>query len=150
MSLPLELALSVTFPSFEHDLLDDIYNATHSPLISGLALESLFRFCAALVQADNQITTRIVSNLVISSEKAQKAETSPANVAKCVALIVKSERGVAAGIIAEYAKHLKVNTSNSYLLGPTDVHHFLQKGTKSKPLLVTLSLLIVSELGRFT
>ena len=118
-------------------------------MASGLALETLLHFYAPLVQAVNQTATHIVPNIVVSAEKAPKAETSPANVAKCIALIVKSERGVAAGIIAEYGKHLKVNTSNSYLLGPTDVHHFLQKGTKSKPSLVILSLLIVSELGRF-
>ena len=130
MSLLLELAPSVTFPEVEHDLLNDIYNVTHSPLISGLALESLFRFYAALVQADNQIATHIVPNLVISAEKAPKAETSPANVAKCVAQVVKTERGVAAGTIAEYGKHLKVNTSESHLLEHTDASHFCRREQK--------------------
>jgi len=114
-----------------------------------LAPESLLHFYAPLVQAVNQIATHIVPNIVVSAEKAPKAETSPANVAKYVALIVKSEHGVAAGMIVEYGKHLKVNTSDSYFLGPTDVHHFLQKGTKSKSLLVILRLLIVGELRRF-
>ena len=93
LSLLLELAPSVTFPEVEYDPLNNIYNATHPALISGLALESLFRFCAALVQADNQIATRIVPNLIISAEKAQKAEMSPANVAKCVTQLVKSDHG---------------------------------------------------------
>jgi len=130
LSLLLELAPSVTFPEVEHDLLNDIYNVTHSPLISGFALESLFRFYSSLVQADNQIATHVVPNLVISAEKAPRAESSPANVAKCVAKVVKSQLAVAAGTIAEYAKHLRPSH-------------------KSKPSLVTLSLLIMGELGRF-
>jgi len=72
---------------------------------------------------------------------------SPANVAKCVAPAMKSEHGVAAGIIAEYGKHLKVNTSDPHLLELTDANHILQKGTKAKPLLIILSLLM--NLGRF-
>jgi len=65
-------------------------------LISGLVLESLFRFCAAVFQAHNQIATHIVPNLVISAEKAPKAATIHVNVANC-AQVVKNERGVAAG-----------------------------------------------------
>lgn len=130
LSLLLELAPSITFPEVEHDLLNDVYNVTHSPLISGFALESLFRFFSSLVQADNQIATHVVPNLVISAENAPRAETNPANVAKCVAQVVKSQLAVAAGTIVEYAKYLKP----SY---------------KSKPSLVTLSLLIMGELGRF-
>jgi cullin-associated NEDD8-dissociated protein 1 len=130
LSLLLELAPAITFLEVEHDLLNDVYNVTHSPLISGAALESLFRFYSSLVQADNQIATHVVPNLVISSEKAPKAESNPSNVAKCVAQVVESEPDVAAGTIAEYSKYLK----------PT---------SKAKPSLVVLSLLIIGELGRF-
>ncbi|KAF8972524.1 armadillo-type protein [Flammula alnicola] len=130
LALLLELSPSITFPEVEHDLLNEIYNVTHSPLVSGVALESLFRFFAALVQADNQIATHVVPNLVISAEKAPKAESSPSNVAKCIAQVVKNQLGVAAGTIAEYSKYLK-------------------KTAKAKPSLVILSLLIVGELGRF-
>jgi cullin-associated NEDD8-dissociated protein 1 len=108
LALLLELAPSITFPEVEHDLLNDIYTVTHSPLVSGVALESLFRFFSALVQADNQIATHVVPNLVISAEKAPKAETSPSNVAKCIGQIVQSQLAVAAGTIAEYSKYLKV------------------------------------------
>ncbi|PPQ69227.1 hypothetical protein CVT25_006944 [Psilocybe cyanescens] len=130
LALLLELSPALTFPEVEHDLLTDIYAVAHSPLVSGVALDSLFRFFAALVQADHQIATHIVPNLVISAEKAPKAESSPSNVAKCIAQVVKNSLGVAAGTIAEYSKYLKPST-------------------KVKPSLVILSLLIIGELGRF-
>jgi cullin-associated NEDD8-dissociated protein 1 len=129
LSLLLELAPTSTFPEVERDLLNDIYNITHSHLISGVALESLFRFYSSLVQADNQIATHVVPNLVISADKAPKAESNPANVAKCIAQVVRSQPDVAAGTIAEYLKYLK--------------------SSKAKPSLVILSLLIIGELGRF-
>ena len=44
LALLLELSPSTTFPEVEHDLLNDIYTVAHSPLVSGVALESLFRF----------------------------------------------------------------------------------------------------------
>ena len=50
LSLLLELAAASTFPEVEHDLLKDIYSITHSPLISGVALESLFKFYTSLRQ----------------------------------------------------------------------------------------------------
>lgn len=108
LTLLLELSPSVTFPEVEHDVLNEIYAVAHSPLVSGVALESLFRFFAALVQADNQIATHVVPNLVISAEKAPKPESSPSNVAKCIAQVVKAQHNVAAGTIAEYSKYLKV------------------------------------------
>ena len=113
LALLLELSPAITFPEVEHDLLNDIYNVSHSPLISGVALESLFRFFAALVQADNQIATHVVPNLVLSAEKAPKSEVSPSNVAKCIAQVVRSQQGVAAGTIAEYSKYIKVCLFNS-------------------------------------
>ncbi|PPQ63540.1 hypothetical protein CVT24_004770 [Panaeolus cyanescens] len=130
LALLLELSPSTSFPEVEHDLLNDIYAVAHSPLVSGVALESLFRFFTALVQADNQIATHLVPNLVNTADKAPKAESSPGNVAKCVAQVVKSQLGIAAGTIAEYSKALK-------------------NPAKSKPSLVILSLSIVGELGRF-
>lgn len=108
LSVLLELSPSATFPQVEHNLLNDIYSVSHSPLISGVALDSLFRFFVSLVQADNQIATHIVPNLVFSAEKAPKFESSPTNVAKCIGHVVKSQLGVAAGTIAEYSKNLKV------------------------------------------
>ncbi|TFK71706.1 TIP120-domain-containing protein [Pluteus cervinus] len=130
LTLLLELSPSTTFPEVEKDLLPTIYRISHSPLVSGAALDNLLGFFSALVQADNQIATHVVPNLVIAVEKAPKAEASPTNVAKCIAQVVKSQQGVAAGTIAEYSKHIKPNS-------------------KAKPSLVILSLLIVGELGRF-
>ncbi|KAF8174733.1 armadillo-type protein [Pholiota molesta] len=116
VSLLLELAPSITFPEVEHDLLNDIYTVTHSPLVSGVASNR----------------DSCVPNLVISAEKAPKAETSPSNVAKCIGQIVQSQLAVAAGPLR--------NTLN--------ISRALE-ATKAKPSLVTLSLLIVGELGRF-
>ncbi|KAF9560250.1 TIP120-domain-containing protein [Agrocybe pediades] len=133
LALLLELSPATTFPEVEHDLLSDIYGIAHSPSISGVALESLFRFFAALVSADNQIATHVVPNLVFSAEKATptaKGGVSPSNVAKCIAQVVRSQQAVAAGTIAEYSKYIK-------------------KDTKATPSLVILSLLIIGELGRF-
>ncbi|KAJ7646186.1 armadillo-type protein [Mycena rosella] len=130
LALLLELAPTTTFPEIESDLLPDIYRIAHSPLVSGAALDSLLSFCGALVSADDQIATHLVPNLVIAVEKASRADASPSNVAKAVAQIVRSQQGIAAGTIAQYAKNIK-------------------KTSKAKPATVVLSLLILGELGRF-
>ncbi|KAG5641254.1 hypothetical protein DXG03_005660, partial [Asterophora parasitica] len=130
LALLLNLSPKTTFPVVEKDLLLDIYDISHSPLLSGAALDNLLAFFSALVQADDQISTHVVPNLVIFVEKAPKAEASPSNVARCIAQVVQSQHNVAAGTIAEYSKHLK-------------------NSSKAKPSLVVLSLLIVGELGRF-
>ncbi|KAJ6620154.1 armadillo-type protein [Mycena sp. CBHHK59/15] len=130
LALLLELAPTTTFPEIESDLLPDIYRIAHSPLVSGTALDALLTFFAALVSADDQIATHLVPNLVISVEKAPRADASPSNVAKAVAQIVRSQQAIAAGTIAQYAKNIK-------------------KTSKAKASTVVLSLLILGELGRF-
>lgn len=60
-------------------------------------------------EADNQIATHVVPNLVLAVEKAPKADASLSNVAKCIGGVVVAQRGVAAGTIAEFAKHLRVS-----------------------------------------
>ena len=77
LSLLLELAPASTFLEVEHDLLKEVYSVTHSPLISGVALESLFKFYASLVQADNQIATHVVPNLVFLPKKLQRLSQTP-------------------------------------------------------------------------
>ncbi|KAG6819791.1 hypothetical protein H0H93_008643 [Arthromyces matolae] len=130
LALLLNLAPKTTFPEIEKHLLTTIYEISHSPLFTTNALDSLLSFYAELVKADDQISTHVVPNLAISVEKAPKSEASPANVARCIAQIVKSQPNVAAGTIAEYSKNIK-------------------KSSKAKTSLVVLSLLIVGELGRF-
>ncbi|KII94441.1 hypothetical protein PLICRDRAFT_172091 [Plicaturopsis crispa FD-325 SS-3] len=131
LALLLELSPSTTFPEIEREILADIYAIAHSPLVSGVALEAVLAFFEALVQADNQIATHVVPSLVKSVESEGKSvATSYANVAKCVAGVVKSQQGVAAGTIAEFSKHLK-------------------KTSKAKTSHIVLSLLILGELGRF-
>ncbi|KAL6300990.1 TIP120-domain-containing protein [Sparassis latifolia] len=130
VALLLELAPSTTFPEVEQGLLSDIYIIAHSPLVSGAAFESVLAFFATLVEADMQIATHVVPNLVISIEQAPKAEASQSNVARCIGQVVKSQRGVAAGTIAEFTRHLK-------------------PASKAKPSQVVLSLLVMGEIGRF-
>jgi cullin-associated NEDD8-dissociated protein 1 len=109
LALLLELSPAKTFAPVERELLAEVYKIAPSPLVSGPALEALFNFLTALVHADNQIATHLVPNLVIIALKAPKADANPANVAKCVACIVKGFQGVAAGVIAEYSKNIKVS-----------------------------------------
>lgn len=106
----LELVPATTFLEVEHDLLKNIYDIAHSPLIAGVPFESVLEFFATLVQADMQIATHVVPNLVIAVDKAPKAEASQANVAKCIGQVVKCQQTVAAGTIAEFAKHLRVSS----------------------------------------
>lgn len=101
-------------------MLADIYRIAHSPLVSGAALDSLLAFFSALVQADRQIATHVVPNLVIGVEKSPKAEANPINVAKCVGQVVRSSQGVAAGTIAEYSKAVKVWFFVLSHLGPSE------------------------------
>ncbi|KAH7884046.1 armadillo-type protein [Phlebopus sp. FC_14] len=130
LSVLLELSPSATFPEVERELLADVYQIAHSPLVSGAALDSCLAFFSALVQADRQIATHVVPNLAIAVEKAPRLEANPTNVAKCIGQVVSSQQGVAAGTIAEYSKAIK-------------------KSSKAKTSSVVLSLLILGELGRF-
>ena len=126
LALLLELAPKATFPEVEREVLPDVYGIAHSPLLSGAPFESLLGFLAALVEADMQIATHVVPNLVASVEKAPKAEASLTNVAKCVGQVVISQRAVAAGTIAEFARHLKVcvlNRGKCYKLMGSIVAH---------------------------
>ena len=104
----LELAPTTTFPAVEREVLGDIYPIAHSPLVSGAALDALLSFFSALVQADLQIATHVVPNVVIAVDKAQRADANVMNVAKCVGEVVRSQQAVAAGTIAEYSRYIKV------------------------------------------
>lgn len=102
------LSPSSSFPEVERDLLQDIYTLTHSPLVSGVALDALLEFYANLVQADNQIASHAVLNVVSAVEKKSSKEVALGNVARCVARIAQAHQAIAAGTIAEYAKNIKV------------------------------------------
>lgn len=108
VALLLELAPTTTFPEVEHDILQEVYTVARSPLVAGAAFDSVLEFFAALVQADMQIATHVVPNLVLSIDKTTKTEASQANIARCIGQVVKCQQTVAAGTIAEFAKHLKV------------------------------------------
>lgn len=111
LALLLDLSPTETFTEIEREILPQAYIVAHSPLVSGAALDSVLTFFSSLARADAQIGNHVIPNLVISSEKAARAETSPGNVAKCVAGIVKVQHSIAAGVIAEYAKNIKVSCS---------------------------------------
>lgn len=107
LTLLLQISPDTTFPEVERDVLKDIYAMAQSPLVSGAALDALLGFFGALVEADNQIAAHVVPSLKISAEKAT-SEVSSANVAKCIAQIAKSQQAIAAGIIADFSKQIKV------------------------------------------
>lgn len=130
VALLLELSPKATYPEVESVLLTDIYDVAHSPLVAGAAFDSILAFFAALVEADMEVATHVVPNLAIAVEKAPKAEASQGNVARCIGQVVKAQRGVAAGTVAEFSKHLKPSS-------------------KARTSQIVLSLLVMGEVGRF-
>jgi cullin-associated NEDD8-dissociated protein 1 len=110
LTLLLQLSPSSVFPEIERDILKDVYVVSASPLVSGAALEAILGLFGALVEADNQIAPHVVPNLRINAEKATEGEVSQANVAKCIAQVVKSQQAIAAGTIAEFSKNIKVGS----------------------------------------
>ena len=114
IALLLRLAPSVTFPLVEREFLKDVSVISCSPLASGVALESLLSFYGSLVEADIQIASHVIPNLVSVAEKPPKSEVSYSNVAKCVAEVVKSQQGIAAGTISEFTRHLKVRLEHPF------------------------------------
>lgn len=114
-ALLLRLAPSVTFPLVERAFLKDVSAISCSPLASGVALESLLSFYGSLVEADMQIASHVIPNLVAVADKAPKSEVSYSNVAKCVAEVVKNQQGIAAGTISEFTRHLKVGLGYRFL-----------------------------------
>lgn len=114
LSLLLTLAPAVSFQEVERDVLQDAYNVTASPLVTGSGLEALLAFYGSLVEADDQIATHIVPSLIITLDRAPAGQRSPANVAKSLAQVVKSQPSVAAGTIAEFSKHVRVRFPSNY------------------------------------
>ena len=55
-----------------------------------------------------QIASHVIPNLVAVADKAPKSEVSYSNIAKCVAEVVKSQQGIAAGTISQFTRHLRV------------------------------------------
>jgi len=126
-ALLLQLSPKSTFPEVEREVLEDVYNIAYSPLTSGAALDSVLAFFGALVEADFQIATHVVSSLTRGTPEKPKDISYP-NVAKCVAQVVKSSQALAAGVIAEFSKNLK---------------------KRSDPRDLSMALLILGEIGRF-
>lgn len=145
----LDLSPSATFPEVERELLDDIYQIAHSPLVSGAALDSVLAFFSSLVQADDQIATHVVPNLAFSGERASKSDANLSNVAKCIGQVVQTAQGVAAGTIAEYSKHIKVGQLMHDNLLNFSLCYLKQSFKPKSASVVVLSLLILGELGRF-
>jgi cullin-associated NEDD8-dissociated protein 1 len=105
----LQLSPSITFPVIESDCLPAAYDLGANRLIAGPSLEALLSFFAALVKADLQIEMHVVPGLTIALEKANATGGgSPGNVSKCIGVVVKAQPSGAAGVIAQFAKLLKV------------------------------------------
>lgn len=146
VALLLELSPKATYPEVESVLLTDIYDVAHSPLVAGAAFDSILAFFAALVEADMEVATHVVPNLAIAVEKAPKAEASQGNVARCIGQVVKAQRGVAAGTVAEFSKHLKVSKCT---VRRSNSHPFHKPSSKARTSQIVLSLLVMGEVGRF-
>ena len=114
IALLLRLAPSTTFPLVEREFLKDVTVISCSPLASGVALESLLSFYGSLVEADMQIASHVIPNLVSVVEKAPKSEASYSNVARCVAEVVKNQQGIAAGTIRRFVQHLNVRSGSRF------------------------------------
>jgi len=108
LTVLLTYAPGASYPLVESSIVAPVYQLACSPLIAGQALEALASFFGALVEADNQIASHVVPGLVIALEKSNAGETSPANVSKCISAIVKGAMSIAAGVIAEFAKAIRV------------------------------------------
>ena len=130
LSCLMTLSPPLTYPAVEAEYLSDLYKIAHSPLLVGTSLDALLAFFAALVEADAQIATHVIPNLVIPVQKTAKGEASYANIAKCIGTVVKCHPSLAAGTIAEFSKALK-------------------KGSKApSSQQVVLNLLVLGEIGR--
>jgi len=125
----MQLSTPLTYSVVESEYLSVIYSIAHSPLSTGVSLDALLVFFAALVEADSQITTHVISNLTILPQKTNKSKANYGNVAKCIGTVVRSHTSLAAGTIAEFSKALK-------------------KGSKATSEQVVLNLLLLGEIGR--
>lgn len=110
----------VTYPIVESQIVPIISGLVCSPLVSGAALSSTEEFFGTLVTVDNQIASHIIPNLITSLDRAGR-EGSPANVSKCIAQVVRNAMGIAAGTIAEFTKHVKVDVVLSLLHRSNDL-----------------------------
>jgi len=111
LTILLQYSPASSFPEVESIVLQDIYPLAHSNLVSGTCLDSLLGFFGALVEADGQIASHLIPGLVTSLKKADPKFSVPGNVAKVVSRIVRNQISVAAGVIAEFTKSLKVRVS---------------------------------------
>ena len=94
--------------------------------LSGTRPEAQLRWVLGMAEALAAIDRRgtvtcVMSQFMFTQERAR---------AKCIGQIVKAQRSITAGTVAEFGKHLKASS-------------------KAKPSQVVLSLLVVGEIGRF-
>jgi cullin-associated NEDD8-dissociated protein 1 len=123
LTILLKISASETFPLVESSTLPIVYDISYSPLVSGTALEALTDFFYGLVVADDQIGNHVVPGLVLALEKSISTDKSPANVSKCISAVVRGCPDIAAGVIAEFAKAIKVRSER--LISPRFLDNLL-------------------------
>ncbi len=94
----------------EKDVLPLIYPSVISPTVTPTLLDALLDFFTALVQADSQIASRLVTSFTASLDQisASVGSASAINTSKCIAVAIRSELSLAAGTIREFARSIKV------------------------------------------
>lgn len=89
----MQLSPPLTYAAVESEYLLVIYSIAHSPLLTGVSLNALLVFFAALVEADSQVATHVIPNLTIPLQKTTKSEAKYGNVAKCIGNVGPHECG---------------------------------------------------------
>lgn len=118
LSILLELNAAIAYPIVESKLLKEIYSLSLTPLLAGASLDSLLTFYTNLVNADQEIGNKIIPKLLLEVQQGAKNATSPGNVAKCIARVVRANQTIAAGVITQFTKLMQVSP-------PSSAHHFI-------------------------
>jgi len=108
ITLMLQMAPRDAYQIAEAEILPIIYRCAVSHLPTGLLLDSVVEFLGSLVAADPPIANRLIPGLTASLEKTTPNSASPLNASRCIGAVVRSEMGLAAATVNDFAKSLKV------------------------------------------
>ncbi|CED83922.1 TATA-binding protein-interacting protein [Phaffia rhodozyma] len=113
----------------EQTLLSQIISLVQSPSISGSSLEALLSFFTALIEVDQNLTEKVVPELVRISVGSSSAGAVQVG-AQCVGAVVSASGRDPKGIVLQFAQNISSNTSSESA--------------------VVVSLLSLGEIGRAT